>query len=178
MKRLLAIVPAVVFAGLMVAFVIGLGRDPSILPSMLIDKPLPVFDLPPVRAADTKGLASTDFRGEPALLNVFGSWCVTCRVEHPFLMQLKAQGVPIHGLDWKDQPGAGEAWLVRYGDPYQLAGDDPVGRTVIDLGVTGAPETFVVDRQGRVRYRHVGAITPEVWSKTLAPLMTKLKAES
>lgn len=176
MKRLIAIVPALLFLGVIVAFGIGLKRDPSILPSMLIGKPLPAFALPAVRDGDV-GLTTADLKGEPALLNVFASWCVACRVEHPTLMRLKAEGVPIHGLDWKDEAVDGARWLAVNGDPYRLAGNDRTGRTGIDLGVSGVPETFVIDRTGHVRYRHVGAVTPEVWAQTIAPLMTRLRAE-
>jgi cytochrome c biogenesis protein CcmG, thiol:disulfide interchange protein DsbE len=177
MKRLLFIAPAVAFVLLLAGFFVGLGRDPSILPSQLIDKPLPAFSLPSVRPG-APGLEHTEFRGEPKLLNVFGSWCAACRIEHPFLMRLRAQGVPIHGLDWKDQPGEGAAWLDQFGDPYIRTGDDASGRTGIDLGVTGAPETFVVDGRGKVRYRHVGPITPQIWTDKIEPLMKKLRQES
>ncbi|MFN4092282.1 MAG: DsbE family thiol:disulfide interchange protein [Brevundimonas sp.] len=179
MRRLAFIAPVVVFIAVAIALFIGLGRDPKILPSMLIDRPLPAFDLPDARP-DLVGreLASTDFTGQPMLLNVFASWCVSCRVEHPLLMRLSQEGVPIHGLNWKDAPGAGAAWLKEFGDPYARVGDDASGRVAIDLGVTGAPETFVVDKHGVVRYRHVGPITPQVWDNTLSPLMEKLRAEA
>jgi cytochrome c biogenesis protein CcmG/thiol:disulfide interchange protein DsbE len=176
MRRLMFLAPVVLFLGLIVVFALGLRRDPSLIPSALINKPLPAFDLPPVRASGP-GLKTADFKGEPALLNVFGSWCVTCREEHPMLMQLKAQGVVIHGLDWRDDPAAGARLLAEQGDPYTLVGNDRSGRTGVDLGVTGAPETFVVDRHGRVRYKQVGEIDAETWTRTLAPLMEKLRAE-
>jgi cytochrome c biogenesis protein CcmG, thiol:disulfide interchange protein DsbE len=177
MKRLLFIAPAVAFLALLGAFFLGLGRDPSILPSQLIDKPVPAFSLPPVQPGKP-GLEHTEFTGEPKLLNVFASWCAACRIEHPYLMRLRAYGVPIHGLDWKDEPADGAAWLDQFGDPYLRAGNDRTGRTGIDLGVTGAPETFVIDGKGRVRYRHVGVITPQVWEETIKPLMDKLRQES
>jgi cytochrome c biogenesis protein CcmG/thiol:disulfide interchange protein DsbE len=177
MKRWLAILPVVLFVGVIAAFAVGLRHDPSILPSMLVGKPLPVFALPAVRQGDV-GLATADLQGEPMLLNVFASWCGACRVEHPELMRLKAAGVPIHGMDWKDEPADGAQWLAEHGDPYRLAGNDRTGRAGIDMGVSGVPETFVVDRHGKVRYRHVGAITPDVWADKLEPLMAKLRAES
>ncbi len=177
MKRLFFVVPIVLFAGLVLAFAIGLHRDPSRIPSVLIDQPLPAFDLPPVRAGDPQRLASADFRGEPVMLNAFASWCVACRVEHPLLLKLKAEGVPIHGLDWRDQAALGAQYLAENGDPYLKAGNDASGRTGIDLGLTGVPETFVVDRKGRVRYKHIGPITPEDWKGTLEPLMQKLRSE-
>ncbi len=170
--------PVIGFLLIAAALGLGLRRDPSILPSMLIDKPLPAFDLTnaPGRPSG-RALASTDLRGEPALLNVFASWCVSCRVEHPMLMRLARQGEPLQGLNWKDGEQDGARWLAEFGDPYDRVGHDPTGRTGIDLGVTGAPETFVIDRQGRVRYRHVGPITDAVWNDTLAPLMAELRAE-
>ena len=177
MKRLLFIVPALALVVLLVGFYKGLSRDPSILPSQLIDKPVPAFNLPPVKPGEA-GLAHTEFTGEPKLLNIFASWCAACRIEHPYLMRLRAYGVPIHGLDWKDDPAAGAAWLEQFGDPYIRTGNDRSGRAGIDLGVTGAPETFVIDGKGRVRYRHVGVVTPQVWEDTIKPLMDKLRTES
>jgi cytochrome c biogenesis protein CcmG/thiol:disulfide interchange protein DsbE len=177
MRRLLFLAPMALFGLVLLAFVIGLQRDPSKLPSVLIGRPLPAFALPAVRPGDVAGLASTDFQGQPAMLNVFASWCVACRLEHPVLLQLKDQGVPIHGLDWKDEARLGAQYLADNGDPYRKAGNDQSGRAGIDLGVTGVPETFVVDRRGRVRYKQVGAITPEIWSNTLQPLMLKLRSE-
>lgn len=175
MKNLGIFAPVLVFAAIAAVFVIGLGRDPSAIPSTLLDRPLPQFDLPPIQGYD-KGLASTDLIGEVSLLNVFGSWCVSCHIEHPFLMQLAAsREVPIYGLNWRDKPGDGAAWLARLGDPYVRIGDDQAGRVIFDLGVTGAPETFVIDKDGRVRYKHVGPITPDVWSKTLRPLIEELR---
>jgi cytochrome c biogenesis protein CcmG/thiol:disulfide interchange protein DsbE len=177
MKRFLAIAPIVVFALVLLGFIVGLKRDPSILPSMLIGKPTPAFNLPPVRPGDV-GLTSAELTGQPMLLNVFASWCVTCRVEHPTLLRLKAEGVAVHGLDWKDEAVDGARYLAENGDPYIRAGNDRTGRVGIDLGVSGVPETFVIDRRGKIRYRQVGAITPEVWNKTLGPLMARLRAES
>ena len=177
MRRLAYLLPVLLFALVAGGLGIGLRRDPSLLPSMLIDRPLPAFDLPGVTPDDLQGLASADFAGEPALLNVFASWCVACVIEHPMLMRLEAEGVTIHGLDWKDDPIDGARWLAENGAPSALIGADPRGRTGIDLGVTGAPETFVVDGRGRVRYRHVGPITPQVWSATLEPMLARLEAE-
>ncbi len=176
MRRLAYLAPVLLFAALVAAFAAGLGHDPSKLPSTLIDKPLPPFDLPAVRVGDV-GLKSTDVVGQPRLLNVFASWCVSCRIEHPVLLQLKAQGVPIDGLDWKDEPADGQKYLIDQGDPYRLAGNDRGGRAGIDLGVAGVPETFVVDRHGRVRYKHIGPITPDDWNGVIKPLMDRLGAE-
>jgi cytochrome c biogenesis protein CcmG/thiol:disulfide interchange protein DsbE len=177
MRRLLAIAPALAFVLLILAFVVGLRHDPSLLPSMLIGKPLPQMALAPVREGDV-GLTNADLVGEPSLVNVFGSWCVSCRIEHPFLLSLRAQGVRVHGVDWKDAPADGAAWLNQFGDPYARVGNDQAGRTAIDLGVTGAPETFIVDRRGRVRYKQIGPITQEVWDEKIGPLMDRLRDES
>ena len=177
MKRLLFLLPVLLFAGVVLAFAIGLNRDPSKLPSVLIGKPLPAFSLPAVRPHEG-GLSSTQFRGEPRLLNVFASWCVSCRVEHPVLLQLKREGVPVDGLDWKDDAAAGARYLLMNGDPYARAGNDRSGRAGIDLGVTGVPETFIVDGRGMVRYKHVGPIAPEDWTSTIKPLMDRLRAQS
>jgi cytochrome c biogenesis protein CcmG/thiol:disulfide interchange protein DsbE len=177
MRRLLFILPVAVFVVVLVGFMVGLRRDPSILPSMLIGKPLPAFALAPVRAGEP-GLDNRAIAGQPALLNVFASTCGPCMIEHPLLLRLKAQGVMVAGIDWKEPADKGAGWLAQNGDPYVLAGADPDGRAGIDLGVSGTPETFVLDRHGRVRYRVVGAITPDVWNETVEPLLTRLKEES
>ena len=177
MKRLLFLLPIVVFIAVLVGFMAGLNRDPSVLPSMLIGKPLPAFALAPMRPGEP-GFTSAELKGEPVMVNVFASWCVVCKEEHPALMALREQGVKIVGLDWREDADAGARWLAANGDPYMRAGNDASGRVGIDMGVSGAPETFVLDKQGRVRDRQVGAITPEVWRDTLAPLLARLRAES
>jgi cytochrome c biogenesis protein CcmG/thiol:disulfide interchange protein DsbE len=117
-------------------------------------------------------------QGKVSLLNIFASWCVACRVEHPVLLRLATErAIPIYGLAWKDKPEELKQWLAELGDPYTLIGDDAQGRTAIDLGVTGAPETFVIDRKGKIRYKHVGPIDDYVWENTLKPLVSKLEAE-
>lgn len=177
MRRLLFILPALAFVVLLAVFFAGLGRDPRTLPSVLIGKPLPTFAAAPLRPGDV-GLTNRDFGGEPTLLNVFASWCGPCRTEAPVLMELRREGVAIHGLDWKEKdPADGVAWLAEGGDPYIRVGSDVSGRTGIDLGVSGVPETFVIDKRGHVRYRHVGAVTPEVWTGTLKPMMDQLRRE-
>ena len=176
MNRAFFLAPIAVFTILVAVFASGLGRDPSRLPSTLIDRPLPQFDLPPVRTNDI-GLKTADVTGRPRLLNVFASWCVSCRVEHPTLLGLKAQGVAIDGLDWKDEPSDGRQYLGDQGDPYRLVGNDRSGRTGIDLGVAGVPETFVVDRRGRVRFKQIGPISPQDWENVVKPIMARLEAE-
>ncbi|HEY5070515.1 MAG TPA: DsbE family thiol:disulfide interchange protein [Caulobacteraceae bacterium] len=177
MRAATFLLPLVLFVLLIAAFVAGLDRDPSRLPSTLIGRALPPFSLPPVRVGDP-GLKSSDLTGAPRLLNVFASWCVSCRVEHPVLLALKANGVPVDGLDWKDTPAAGAAYLADNGDPYGLVGNDLSGRVGIDLGVAAVPETFVIDRRGKVRYKQIGPIAPQDWERTIKPLMDHLSAES
>jgi cytochrome c biogenesis protein CcmG/thiol:disulfide interchange protein DsbE len=176
MKRLLFILPVALFVAVIGAFILGLRQDPAHITSVLIDKPLPEFALPAVR--DNQGLASADFKGEPMLLNVFASWCVSCREEHGLLLALKQQGVVIQGLDWKDEAADGARYLSENGDPYIRAGNDASGRTGIDLGVAGVPETFVVDGRGRVRYKFIGPIDADDWEHTLKPMLQRLRSET
>ncbi len=172
------LIPLLVFAGIAVFLAIGLRRDPREIPSPLIGKPVSDFALPAVRGR-TLGLATADLRGEVSLVNVFASWCVACREEHPLLMQIKREGrVSIQGLNYKDQPDDAARWLDEKGDPYTRTGADLDGRVAIDWGVYGVPETFVIDRQGRIAYKHIGAITPAVWTQTLLPLIRRLDGGS
>ena len=114
-----------------------------------------------------------------SLVNIFGSWCVACRVEHPFLMKIKAENrVPLHGIDWREQSrDDGPAWLAKFGDPYTLIGDDPESRAAIAFGVTGAPETFVVDKQGVIRHKHIGPMTERIWKETLLPIIMEFRKQ-
>ncbi len=175
-RRLPYILPLIIFALLVLYFWTGLGRDPHALPSVLLDRPLPSFALPPIEGAD-RGLASADLKGQVSLLNIFGSWCVACKVEHPFLLQLSREGaVPLYGIDWREKDAdSGPGWLARLGNPYRLVGSDPDSHAAIALGVSGAPETFVIDGDGIIRHKHVGAITPEVWEKELWPIVRGLQ---
>ncbi|MGE0333883.1 MAG: DsbE family thiol:disulfide interchange protein [Gammaproteobacteria bacterium] len=171
------LVPVVFFLALGVVLGWGLTRDPRELPSALIGKPVPEFALPPVQGR-TRGLASTDLEGEVSLVNVFASWCVACREEHPLFMRLEAEGVvPIHGLNYKDRPQDAARWLDTLGDPYTRTGADRDGRVAIDWGVYGVPETFVVSNDGRIAYKHVGAVTPEVLRTTILPLIETLRRD-
>jgi cytochrome c biogenesis protein CcmG/thiol:disulfide interchange protein DsbE len=177
MKRLLYLSPLIVVGVLVVYFGVGLTRDPHELPSVLIDRPFPAVDLPPIANRD-KGFATADLGGQVALVNIFASWCVSCKVEHPLLMaHAQAGGVPIYGIAWKDDPVATADLLKQDGDPYRLVGADRSGRAAIDLGVTGAPETYLVDKAGRIRYKQIGPITDDAWSQVLQPLIAKLAAE-
>lgn len=177
MRRLLYLLPLVGFLALAAMFKWGLGQDPRNLPSMLIDRPVPDMALAPLPGrGEATGLATADLKGRVSLVNIFGSWCIACVQEHPTLVQLKKAGiVPIHGIDWRDDPAEGAKWLRKHGDPYDRVGADPApGRTAIDFGVTGAPESFIVDKQGVIRYKHIGPITPENWQNTLLPIIREL----
>ncbi|MEQ9190965.1 MAG: DsbE family thiol:disulfide interchange protein [Alphaproteobacteria bacterium] len=175
--RRVFLIPIALFMGL--AVVLGWGLmwgDPSVIPSALIDKPVPDFTLPPVQGR-TLGLSGTDLRGEVSLVNVFASWCTACRAEHPVFMKVREEGaVPIHGLNYKDQPADAAAWLDTLGDPYTRTGADLDGRVAIDWGVYGVPETFVIGADGLIAYKHIGAVTPEVLKETIMPLVERLRA--
>jgi len=173
--KLVHLLPLAAFAAIAVALGLGLRNDPRALPLALIDQPLPAFSLEPLHDG-APPLTDDAVKGRPAMINVFGSWCAGCIIEHPVLMQIAAQtDTPIYGVDWKDSRADGAAFLAGRGDPYSLIGMDPDSRLAIDLGVSGAPETFIIDREGRIRYRHVGPISEEAWSKKIAPLLAELE---
>ena len=180
MKRLLFILPVIGFMALVGFFAIGLTKDPKELPSALIDRPLPAFALPGIEAVagGGPGFANTAITGQPSILNVFASWCAACPQEHPVLTRIAKEGVPVFGLAWKDKPADSREWLGRFGNPYTKVAADEAGRTAIDLGVTGVPESFIVDGKGRVRYKVIGPISNERWDSELRPLMNKLRAEA
>ena len=173
--RLFFLLPLAVFVGLAATFLFGLGRDPSLVPSPLIGKSVPVFSLPPLQGR-AHGLSSDDLKGKVSLVNVFASWCVACREEHPLLMALKEHAiVPINGIDYKDKPADAAAWLAAMGDPYARIGADLNGRVAIDWGVYGVPETFVIGRDARIAFKQIGPITPQVLDKTILPLIARLR---
>ncbi|HYE39803.1 MAG TPA: DsbE family thiol:disulfide interchange protein [Ramlibacter sp.] len=171
MKRLL---PLLVLAALMALLAAGLRQQPQVLPSALAGKPLPSLDAPllhdPTRRFDAAAL-----HGQVWLLNVWATWCAGCREEHDTLLAMAAQGTPLHGLNYKDDPGRAAAYLRTSGDPFRSSLVDPQGRLGIDLGVYGLPETFVIDGEGRVRMRHVGPLSPEVVRDKLQPLLRELR---
>ena len=175
MKRLLLLLPLAMFLALAVILYRGLFIDPSELPSALIGKPFPAFSLPSVQSGQT--LTEADLMGKPALVNVWATWCVACRVEHPMLNKLLKQGVTIHGVNYKDDNAAAQKWLVEFHDPYQLNINDARGTLGLDLGVYGAPETFLIDKQGIIRHKFVGVIDERVWREQLAPLYQELVDE-
>ena len=171
-KRLLPLLIFVVLAGFLF---VGLGLNPREVPSPLIGKPAPDFRLP--RLDDpARTLGRDDLKGQVWLLNVWASWCVSCRVEHPLLVELaRAKVVPMVGLNYKDKPEEARAWLAQLGDPYSVSIMDREGRIGIDFGVYGVPETFVIDRNGSVRYKHIGPVTSEVLQTKLLPLVRDLQ---
>jgi cytochrome c biogenesis protein CcmG/thiol:disulfide interchange protein DsbE len=184
MKRFLYLLPVVLFMGLAGVFLYQLkwGTDPQAIPSVLIDKKVPPLDLPGVPGRDEQGLKTAHITGNVSLVNIFGSWCVACVAEHPMLLEIRKSGmVPVHGIDWNEKnPADGGKWLKRNGDPYDRVGLDlgpPRTNAAIDFGVTGAPETFVVDKSGHIRYKHVGPITPEAWKQTLLPMIKELQKQ-
>ena len=179
MRRLLFLTPLALFLLVAGYFLLGLGRDPRHLPSALLDKPVPEFALPPLPGRETaspdSGLTAADLkRGEVTLVNVFASWCVPCRAEHPILARLAEEGVTIHGIAWKDKPEASLAFLRELGDPYRRVGVDGAGTAGLDLGVYGVPETFVIDGKGVVRYRYPGPLTPDEVERNIRPLLRQL----
>lgn len=171
--RLKLFLPLILFMILAVFLLRGLSLDPRELPSALIDKPLPEFSLPALGREEMLDKAAVT--GDVALFNVWATWCVSCRVEHPYLTQLAARGVAIYGINYKDDDAAAMGWLRDLGDPYIASIADREGTLGLDLGVYGAPETYLVDAQGVVRYRHVGVVDERVWSTILEPIYRELQ---
>ncbi len=179
-NRLVYILPLGVFLIMAVYFAIGLTKDPKILPSALIDKPVPEFSLPPIEGGPGRGFSSADLKGQGetkgvSVVNVFASWCVPCRAEHPQITRLAALKVAaVYGLNYKDKPENALKWLKELGDPYAAHGSDLKGRVGIDFGVYGIPETFIIDKQGIIRYKYVGPITAGLLEKEILPTIKKL----
>jgi cytochrome c biogenesis protein CcmG, thiol:disulfide interchange protein DsbE len=168
------LLPAALFAALVAGFYGGLGIDTQTLPSPLIDKPAPEFVLPPL-VTGARGFSTADLKGHVTLVNAFASWCAPCREEHPALNALaKTKRVPIFGIDYKDKPRAALAWIAELGDPYARIGADD-GRVGIEWGVYGVPETFLVDRTGRIRFKHVGPLSEADIARTILPLVARLE---
>jgi cytochrome c biogenesis protein CcmG, thiol:disulfide interchange protein DsbE len=169
--------PLIIFAVIAAFLFKGLGMNPREIPSPLIGKSVPEFTLPTVEQPDTQ-VNSKDLMGKIYLLNVWATWCVSCRAEHHTLVQLsRANKVEIVGLNWRDERDKAKAWLQQLGDPYVINLFDPKGRTAIDLGVYGAPETFLVDRQGVIRYKLAGPVTMNLFNNTILPKINELKGE-
>jgi cytochrome c biogenesis protein CcmG, thiol:disulfide interchange protein DsbE len=167
-------VPLLLFAMVAAFLGVGLERDPRYVASPLIGKPAPRFELPQLHdPAKTTG--SNDMLGKVWVMNVWASWCVSCRAEHQVLTALARGGLaPVHGLDYKDEPEGALSFLRTYGNPYAVVGQDRDGRIGIDYGVYGVPETYVIDRDGVIRYKQVGAISAELLERTIVPLLTEL----
>jgi cytochrome c biogenesis protein CcmG, thiol:disulfide interchange protein DsbE len=168
-------IPLAIFVALVAFLWIGLGRDPREVPSPLIGKPAPHFRLARLNVPG-ETLSPADLKGRVWLLNVWASWCVSCREEHPLLVQLaKANIVPVYGLEYKDDPDDGRRWLAQNGDPYTESIVDRDGRVGIDYGVYGVPETFLVDKTGVIRYKQIGPITPDALQQKILPLVRELQ---
>ena len=178
MLRARFLIPLAVFAVLVAFLGVGLTLNPREVPSPLINKPAPAFQLPQLHAPD-KTFAQKDMLGKVWMLNVWASWCVACREEHPNLVELARSGaVPIYGLNYKDERADGIAWLARFGNPYQLSAYDRDGRIGIDYGVYGVPETYVIDKAGVIRYKRIGAVTPEILRDKILPLVKELNGNA
>ena len=175
-RRLLYLLPILVFLAIVVWFWQGLapGRDPSVVPSVMIDKPVPDFDLPAL-AAGAPALKSSDLKGRLYLINFFASWCVPCRAEHPLLLDLaKDERIELVGIAWKNVPADASGFLAELGNPYKLAVADQSGRTGIDFGTYGVPESYLVDREGKIRYKQLGPFTEDDIRTKLEPVIAEL----
>jgi cytochrome c biogenesis protein CcmG, thiol:disulfide interchange protein DsbE len=163
------LLPLGMLAVLIAFFARGLMLNPGYVPSPLIGKPAPEFTLPRLKDPDAT-LSTSDMLGQVALFNVWGTWCVGCRQEHGLLVEIaRTSGVPIYGLNWKDDRNAALGWLTNLGDPYVASGFDEIGQVAIDWGVYGAPETFLLDADGTVLYKHIAPLTPEIWNREFVP---------
>ena len=170
-------IPLVIFAVIAGFLYKGLGMNPREIPSPLIGKSIPAFSLPSVEQAETI-ITNKDLLGNVYLLNVWATWCASCRAEHETLVQLSRSGkIDIVGLNWKDERDKAEVWLRQLGNPYTVNIFDKKGRTAIDLGVYGAPETFLVDSQGIIHYKHAGPVTMELINETIMPIVDQLKSK-
>ena len=175
-RRWLFALPLGGAAAIGAALALGLGRDPQVLPSALAGKPAPDFTLPPLEGRDDRGFSRADLGGRPMLVNVWASWCVPCRIEHPFLVRLKAEhDLPIHGINYKDRPEAALGFLGEMGDPYTYVGADRQGRVAIDWGVYGVPETYLIDPEGRIAHRVVGPLQPRDLDDSILPMLARMK---
>ena len=169
------LIPLLVFVVLVGFLAVGLTRDPREIPSPLVNKPAPAFRVPQLADAD-KTFSPEDLKGQVWMFNVWASWCVPCREEHPVLIEFSKSGLaPLIGLNYKDPRSDALAMLRRDGDPYVLSAFDSNGKVGIDYGVYGVPETYVIDKQGIIRYKHIGPISREALNKTIVPLITELK---
>lgn len=177
MKKLIYILPLILFFILIGFFVNGLDKDPRLIPSPLIDKSVPKFSIQQL-IDEEKLLQTSDLKGEVLLVNFWATWCPTCRGEHDVLMEIaRNKTVTIYGIDYKDKRADALTWLKDLGNPYKAVGFDLEGSTGLDWGVYGTPETFVIDKQGIIRYKHVGAVSWQDWKQILEPIVLKLQQE-
>ena len=178
-KSVKFLTPLILFVGLAALLFYGLKLDPRKVPSPLVGKPAPQFSLPALQDPN-RMVSDAEFKGKISLVNVWASWCVSCRAEHAELMKLsrEEQDIQIMGLNWKDDPNDATRMLRTFGDPYVVSAFDPDNKVGIHWGVYGAPETFIVDFEGIIRYKHIGPIDRKVWEQTLRPLVQKIKAKS
>jgi len=177
MFKLKFLLPLIVFAGIVALFVMGLQRDPTIVPSPFIGKPAPAFDLPALQDPEQR-ITDNIFKGQVSLFNVWASWCPGCASEHELLMAIGTQSdVPIYGLNWKDERPAALKWLQNRGDPYKAVAVDRDNITGIDWGVYGAPETFLIDAEGIILYKLVGPLTPTIWVEEFMPRIAAARGE-
>ena len=165
-------IPVVVLLGLLVLLGIGLKLDPREVPSPLIGKAAPAFELP-LLDPENETISPAKLAGRPVLVNFFASWCAGCRVEHPLLMELASQGVEIVGMDYKDEPSDARAWLKRNGNPYRQVAVDRAGQAGLDYGVYGVPETYVLGPDGTILFKQIGPMTPQAWERDIKPLLGK-----
>ncbi|MDP6602820.1 MAG: DsbE family thiol:disulfide interchange protein [Rhodospirillales bacterium] len=173
--RFVYVLPLAALAALTVVFLFGLQKDPRIVPSALIDKPVPEFALPPITGGPGMGLASADLKSRISVVNVWASWCGPCKAEHPLVEELARSGLAtVYGLNYKDEPSDALRWLADLGNPYTEIGADRNGRVGIDWGVYGVPETFIVDHEGRIRHKHVGPMTAEAVDGEIEPILRVL----
>jgi len=171
------LIPLGLFLVLVVFLAIGLGRDPHEVPSPLINKAAPTFRLPQLKEP-AKTFSAEDMRGKVWILNVWASWCVACQDEHPLLIEYSKSGaVPIYGLNYKDKRDDALAWLDELGDPYIVSAADVDGRVAIDYGVYGAPETYLIDQNGTIRFKQIGPVTRDVWSDKILPLVQEINRQ-
>lgn len=169
------LLPLAAFLGLVALLAAGLKLNPREVPSPLIDRPVPAFSLSPLDAPERR-VSAADLRGQVWLLNVWASWCASCQEEHPVLLEYARRGgIPLLGLDWKDKPEDALAWLKRNGNPYSVALLDLDGRVGLDFGVYGVPETYLIDREGVIRFKQIGPLTPEVLAQKVAPLIVRYR---
>jgi cytochrome c biogenesis protein CcmG, thiol:disulfide interchange protein DsbE len=170
------VIPFALFLALVAIFAAGLKLDPKWVPSSLIDKPTPAFALPKLNDSQAS-FTHEEFAGKVSLLNVWASWCVSCRGEHALLMELAQTGrVPVYGLNYKDGAEDAKRWLAYYGDPYRASAHDAQGRVGLEFGVYGVPETFLIDREGRIRFKHIGPLDKRILDEKILPLIVELQA--